>query len=331
MQALLGLQAARLQRSSFDGDAETLAKGIAVSIALARGDARSIPVAPLSPATRSANAPSTALAREKFPPRAVPPSPFSIKVDAKIFNAAPNGQFRPGNGKTEWFKDLDVGPEMVVMPAGEFLMGSNEYHSEKPQHRVTIKKPFAVGRFAITFTEWDAARLPHKPEDMGWGRGQRPVINVSRDDVQGYVNWLSQRTGKPYRLLSESEWEYCCRAGTVTQFAVGDTISKNQAQFSDGQSGSAMQTVEVGTFAPNAWGVYDMHGNVWDMCEDYWHDNYQGAPVDGSVWRAGDTSMCVLRGGAWQGGPDNVRSARRVNCVCGIRNEVIGFRVARTL
>jgi formylglycine-generating enzyme required for sulfatase activity len=119
-----------------------------------------------------------------------------IKVDARIVHGAPDGWFKPGAGTVEWFKDLDVGPEMVVIPAGEFTMGSSEDDQENPPHRVTIKAPFAVGRFAVTFGEWDAAGLAHTPDDQGWGRGRRPVNNVSWEDAQAYVGWLSQRTGK---------------------------------------------------------------------------------------------------------------------------------------
>jgi hypothetical protein len=175
-----------------------------------------------------------------------------IKVDATIIHGAPEGWFKPGGGKAEWFKDLDVGPEMVVVSAGEFTMGSKEYDSEEPPRRVTIKAPFAVGRFAVTFAEWDAAGLAHTPDDQGWGRGRRPVINVSWKDAEAYVSWLSQQTGKAYRLLSEAEWEYSCRAGTTTRYAFGDSITRQQAQFSDREAGDAKQTVEVGTFPPNA-------------------------------------------------------------------------------
>jgi formylglycine-generating enzyme required for sulfatase activity len=249
-----------------------------------------------------------------------------IKVDAKIVHGAPDGWFKPGDGTAEWFKDLDVGPEMVVVPAGEFILGSSDGDDdEKPPHKVTIKAPFAVGRFAVTFAEWDASGLAHKPGDQGWGRGRRPVINVSWEDAKAYVSWLSQRTGKAYRLLSEAEWEFCCRAGTTTRYAFGDSISKSQAHC------QADQTAEVGTFPANAWGLYDMHGNVWEWCADNWHPNYQGAPGDGSVWPGGDVSLRVLRGGSWNFDPDELRSAdrnwlRRID-----RGDFLGFRVSRTL
>jgi formylglycine-generating enzyme required for sulfatase activity len=255
-----------------------------------------------------------------------------IKVDAKIFHGAPDGWFKPGAGRAAWFKDLDVGPEMVVVPAGKFTMGSNDYGSEQPPHRVRIKAPLAVGRFAVTFAEWDAAGLAHKPGDAGWGRGQRPVINVSWEDARAYATWLSQKTGKAYRLLSEAEWEYCCRAGTTTKYAFGDKVTPQQAHYSQRELGSAKRTVEVGRFSPNAWGLYDAHGNVWEWCEDNWHTNYQGAPEDGSVWLGGDASLRVLRGGSWLlNNPDALRSASRNRNRPDVSSSSGGFRLSRTL
>jgi formylglycine-generating enzyme required for sulfatase activity len=279
-----------------------------------------------------------------------------IKVDAKIVHGAPEGLFKPGAGRTEWFKDLDVGPEMVVVPEGSFTMGSRaseiaalkkEYSSDQPdregpQRTVTIKKPFAVGRFAVTFDEWDAAVADggcnsYRPDDAGWGRGRRPVINVSWEDAKAYARWLAERTGKTYRLLSETEWEYCCRAGTTTAFWWGGSISTRQANydgnhtFGGGSKGEyRKQTVPVDSFEPNPWGLYQVHGNVWEWCEDNWQSDYKGASQDGSVRTGGDVSLRVLRGGSWgvQGG---LRSASRDWSHLSNRDSFIGFRVARTL
>ena len=230
------------------------------------------------------------------------------------------------------FKDFGAAPELIVVPAGEFTMGSHDGEgddTERPHHRVTIMRPFAVGRFPVTFDEWDAAHgaggIKYKPGDEGWGRGRRPVINVSWENAKAYVGWLSQETGKSYQLLSEAEWEYCCRAGTTTQYSTGDTIGRKQAQF------SARKTMEIGRFPANAWGLYDMHGNVWEWCEDNWHPNYEGALNDGSAWKCGDESLRVLRGGSWIVDPPFLRSAYRGGDQPVGRVDDVGFRVARTL
>jgi formylglycine-generating enzyme required for sulfatase activity len=249
---------------------------------------------------------------------------------------APNEEtrwLRPGVGKTEWFRDFAAAPEMVIVPAGTFLMGSCDGQGnddERPEHKVTIGRPFAVGRFAVTFEEWDAALrhggVKHNPGDQGWGRGRRPVINVSWEDAVVYVGWLTQETGKSYRLLSEAEWEYCCRAGTATQYSFGDKIDKRQAQLSE------QRTAEVGGFPANAWGLHDMHGNVWEWCADNWHNDYTGSPPsDGSVWKGGDASSRVLRGGSWNDDPQLLRSAYRGGLQPDYRLDGVGFRVARTL
>jgi formylglycine-generating enzyme required for sulfatase activity len=154
---------------------------------------------------------------------------------------------------------------------------------------------------------------------------------VSWDDVKQYVFWLSRKTGKVYRLLSEAEWEYAARAGTTTRYTFGDTISTNQAQFSEGSWGSAGKTVEVGSFAANRFGLHDMHGNVWEWVEDSWHDSYEGAPLDGSVWPGGDVSLRVLRGGSWFDIPVDLRSANRFGFQPTDHTYAVGFRVARTL
>ena len=226
----------------------------------------------------------------------------------------------------EVFRDAG-GPEMVVIRPGTFMMGE-----AGQQHSVTIAKPFAVGKYPVTFAEWDAAGLARKPGDEGWGRGRRPVINVSWDDAKAYAAWLSNTTVKGYRLLSEAEWEYCCRAGTTTTYSFGDTITKEQAQFSDVDYGSTEQTVEVGKFPANAFGLHDMHGNVWEWCEDPWHPDYNGAPPDGSCWTTGgDTSSRVRRGGSWGYNPRFLRSASRGGNRPGFRGGGSGFRLARTL
>ncbi len=236
-------------------------------------------------------------------------------------------------------------PNMVAIPPGRFLMGAVEgeegaTEDEVPQHEVRIDYPFALGQHSVTFAEWDAAlavgvRL-EKPDDKGWGRDRRPVISVSWEDARGYLAWLNGRLGlegRPdaYRLPSEAEWEYACRAGTETPFSFGDRINKSQAQFSRGNVGSAGQSVPVGSFPANAFGLCDMHGNVWEWCADHWHHDYNGAPLDGSIWDGGDASRRVLRGGSWFSNPRHLRSANRLRSNPTDRNGDFGFRVARTL
>ncbi len=251
-------------------------------------------------------------------------------------------------------QDAPFAPELVVIPPGKFMMGSPKSEErwsgydgrEEPQHEVTIPKPFAVARYAITFEEWDYAVAQgacdgYRPKDQGWGRGRRPVINVSWDDAQAYVRWLSEQTGHEYRLLTEAEWEYCCRAGTSTPFSWGSSISTDQANYdgnytySDGVKGKyRRQTVPVDDFSPNPWGLYQMHGNVWEWVADHWHDNYDGAPSDGSSWvntDGSDNSLRVLRGGSWDYLPQILRSAVRLRYDRGIRFDYIGFRITRTL
>ena len=251
----------------------------------------------------------------------------------------------PGVGQR--FRDCPECPEMVVVPSGSFLMGAPESEEgseddERPVHAVAVQS-FAAGVYEVTFAEWDACVAGGgcgglRPSDEGWGRGRRPVIYVSWDDVQLYVQWLSGRTGRRYRLLSESEWEYAARAGTTGPFHTGGTISTEQANYDgdyvygDGFSGVYRnRTVPVGSFAPNAFGLYDVHGNVWEWVQDCWNGGYQGAPSDGGAWESGDCALRVLRGGAWSVIPWYLRSANRVRSSTGDRNSIVGFRVARTL
>ena len=190
------------------------------------------------------------------------------------------------------FRDCDVCPEMVVVPAGEFMMGSppseeGRGDDEGPVHRVTISEPFAVGVYEVTFEEWDACVSGggcggYRPE--GWGRSSRPVINVSWDDAQAYVAWLSGKTGEAYRLLSESEWEYAARAGTTTRYHWGDDVGRNRANCVDDYCGDSWEfTAPVGSFGANGFGLHDILGNVREWVEDCWNGSYAGAPSDGSA------------------------------------------------
>ena len=245
-------------------------------------------------------------------------------------------RFRPGKR----FRDCEECPEMVVVPAGSFMMGSPESeegrdYDEGPVHRVTIGRAFAVGVYEVTFGEWDACvsggGCGHRPGDQGWGRGRRPVINVSGRDAQGYLAWLSGKTGEEYRFLSESEWEYVARAGTRTRYWWGDGIGRNRASCNICGSRYGRRTAPVGSFPANAFGLHDVHGNVWEWVEDCWNHDYHGAPADGSAWESGNCSWGVLRGGSWNSIlPGYLRSASRGWGISG-RRPYNGFRVARTL
>jgi formylglycine-generating enzyme required for sulfatase activity len=257
--------------------------------------------------------------------------------------AAPPAVWRVSGTLTE-FKDCERCPEMVVVPAGEFTMGSpaSELQAEA-QHRVTIAKPFAVGKFEVTFEQWDACVRgggcdAYRPDDQGWGRGRRPVVNISWENAKSYVEWLARKTGKPYRLLTEAEWEYAARAGTTSRFSTGDAISSRQANFDGSSDGSGpsdvnrQKTLPVGSFLPNAFGLYDMHGNAMEWVEDCWHTEYtDAAPTDGSAWLEGDCNGRVMRGGSWEDSSSELRSAARTGEYKDNSSYVDGFRVGRDL
>ncbi|MGK7297014.1 MAG: formylglycine-generating enzyme family protein [Candidatus Wenzhouxiangella sp. M2_3B_020] len=237
-------------------------------------------------------------------------------------------------------------PYMVVVPAGRFRMGSpsdepGSEANERPVHEVRVPK-FALGRTEVTFEQWavcvEDGGCDFVPPDQGWGREGRPVINVSWADALAYLRWLSRRTGHDYRLPTESEWEYAARAGTSTRFHTGACITSEQANF-DGrrpsrgcpESVTRRQTVPAASFPPNAFGLFDMVGNVREWTRDCWNDDYLGAPSDGSAWLTGDCSRPVLRGGSWQGTERSVRSANRTRPSGAFTDARTGFRPARDL
>jgi formylglycine-generating enzyme required for sulfatase activity len=257
--------------------------------------------------------------------------------------AAPPAIWRVPGALTA-FRDCTDCPQMVVIPAGEFTMGSppSEQQAEA-QHRVTIAATFAVSKFEITFDEWNACVKNggcgnYRPEDEGWGRGKRPVVNLSWENAKDYVTWLSRKTGKPYRLLSEAEWEYAARAGTTTPFSFGETLSPRQANFDGSPDGSGpsdvnrQKTMPVGSFPANQFGLHDMHGNAWEWVEDCWHDDYTAkAPTDGSAWVEEGCRGHVGRGGSWEDSQSELRSSARTG---GFKDELSatdGLRIARGL
>jgi formylglycine-generating enzyme required for sulfatase activity len=217
-------------------------------------------------------------------------------------------------------------------------MGSNESRFEGPQHEVTIAYAFEISKYEVTFDEYDAfAKATHRklPDDMGWRRGRRPVIMVSFHDAQAYVQWLSQQTGKQYRLPTEAEWEYSARADTQTHYWWGDTIGNNNAVcIGCGSQWDDEQTAPVGSFKANAFGLYDTAGNVREWVQDCLHDNYKNAPTDGSAWLEANGGFCdkrVIRGGSWWKYLRSLQSTYRDWDFISTRGSDKGFRIARTL
>ncbi len=262
-------------------------------------------------------------------------------------------RYRPG----ESFKDCGVCPEMVAVPPGSFVMGSppgekGRGDGEGPRRRVTIAGAIGVGKYEVTFAEWDACRADggcngHLPDDRGWGRGRRPVIGVSWRDAAAYVAWLARTTGKPYRLPSEADWEYAARAGTATAHFWGahrngacmfanvhdrsgnrlESLSEGPIRCDDGR----VRTAPVGTYSVNRFGLHDVLGNVWEWVADCWRPDHEGAPHDGAARVDDECDRRVLRGGSWRSAPNTIRSAARRAGRVGDRDETVGFRVIRGL
>jgi formylglycine-generating enzyme required for sulfatase activity len=301
-----------------------------------------------------------------------------VTIEAPVMHGVADGRFIPGNGKTEWFQDHQFGPDMVVVPAGGFLMGSppdepeREIYiagAESPQHRVAIARPFAVGRHAVTRAQFAifADRTGYRPDgpvyiqkdnidvfdaDASWRQpgylqqDDHPVVCVNWDDALAYAAWLGNLTGRTYRLPTEAEREYFTRAGTTTPYWWGTTITPDQANYRGDLvylgGGSAdvyrRATMPVGSFAANPWGLYNVHGNIAELCLDDWHDTYMGAPDDGTAWmhdeatkRRWDLRECTQRGGSWYNHPSNLRSAERHIGSPFYRCDRDGFRLVRTL
>ena len=245
-------------------------------------------------------------------------------------------------------------PKMISVPAGSFMMGSpeseqNRWDDEGPRHSVTIGASFSVGVYEVTFAQWNACvdegGCTHRANDYDVLDGDHPVIDVSWDDAQEYVKWLSEETGENYRLLSEAEWEYVARGGTSTARHWGES-SDRQCAYANGADDAAKQEfpdwvtvpcndgyvypARVGTYIANKYGVHDVLGNVWEWTQDCWNEDYVAAPRDGSAWTDGSCSYAVIRGGSWDSFPRNIRSAVRYPQGLEVRDTLTGFRVART-
>lgn len=272
---------------------------------------------------------------------AVAAAPATGYVPDKIEAPAPRfPSTRPGAA----FADCRDCPEMVVIGPGTTVEGSSAKERkalgvlpifdrmEEPRHTVTIRYRFAVGRYEVTFAEWDACVADggcngYTPRDAGWGRGRRPVMNVNFADAQSYVEWLSRRTGQRYRLLSEAEWGYAARGGTRTWYPSGNALGPDDASFGNAND----RTSEVGAYPPNRFGLHDVVGNVAEWVQDCHHDDYIGAPTDGSAWLTGPCTLRNVRGGGWSLQAWSVRVSQRIGDPPGARNDHLGFRVARDL
>ena len=257
-----------------------------------------------------------------------------------------------GDAFSDSMKDGTTGPEMVVLPAGKFQMGdvggiADSYaQASVPVHEVTFRKPFAIGKYEITFEEFDKfSRATGRPllPDHGWGRARRPATKIIWSDAIAYVQWLSEQTGKRYRIPTEAEWEYAARAGTRTSYWWGDQPSHEYANYGNGQPGwfpsgvvsgkdRWMNTAPVGQFSPNPFGLFDMQGNIWEWVADCWHDSYAGAPTDGTAHGGAECGNRVMRGGSWGYNPDFMRADTRVKVFWGVLSFLYyGIRVARDI
>ena len=236
------------------------------------------------------------------------------------------------------FKDCEeVCPELVVVAAGSFTMGSpaeeaGRHQGEGPRHPVAFRSAFAIGRYEVTFAEYDACvsdgGCVHRPNDQGWGRGRRPVVDVSWNDAQAYVAWLSEKTGHRYQLPSEAEWEYAARAGTSTPWHTGRAILTDDANILNAFG----KTVAVGAYPPNAFGLHDVHGNVNEWTLDCVDTGYVGVPNDGAAAASGNcAAQRIVRGGSFASEPVEVRSAKRYAASQNSRGPRVGFRVVRAL
>ena len=243
----------------------------------------------------------------------------------------------------EVFRDCADCPEMVVVPAGSYMMGSpldepGRWNDEGPRHRVRIGRPFAVGQYEVTFAEWDACRraggCTHTPSDEGWGRGNRPAIHVTWKDAQEYVGWLSEKTGRTYRLLSESEWEYAARAGTDSPYYWGTEVGEGRANCAPvrGTLGAARRRHRPAASRRTDSDSSTRRGTSGSGWRTAGIPTTAGAPSDGSAWlKPGDCRLRMLRGGAWDDAVARVRSAIRYWEFADMRRDVIGFRVARSV
>ncbi len=293
----------------------------------------------VEPETPPAEEPEPEAEAPAPPPRETRPAPARPAPTDVIANATPQPDILvAGLNFRDQLKTGDLGPMMVTVPAGSFEMGNSSDGAaadEKPAHRVTIAAPFALSKYEVTFEDYDrfvADTGWANPDDEGWGRGKQPVLNVSWGDAVAYAGWLTEHTGAIYRLPSEAEWEYAARAGSNSTYAWGDDVDADIANCAGCKEGDDYAPAPVGSFPINAFGLYDMQGNVWEWVEDCARNSYLAAPSDGGVWAASeDDCSRVLRGGSWASSPDELRSAYRNWYPPGDLDNTTGIRLVREI
>ena len=260
------------------------------------------------------------------------PTSLSILLGLRLLGAAPASA---AEGQAQAAKDCPQCPELVVVPAGKFKMGSDAkgaMANEKPTREVTLKS-FAIGKYEVTFAEWDACvadkGCTYNPADQGWGRGKQPVTNIAYQDVQQYLDWLSKKAGKTYRLPTEAEWEYAARGGTATEFPWGDEVGKGNANCTKCNDADVGKNAAVGSYKPNAFGLFDVVGNVTELVQDCYEFSYEGAPKDGSARNNPNCQLRTARGGSWNVESRDTRLAARGWFYPYNRFAYVGFRVVR--
>ncbi len=288
---------------------------------------------PPAPAPQPAPAlpPPAAAAPVPPPPPAAAPAPAPAQATAAISPPAGPAKAAPQRGET--LRDCGDCPEMVVVPAGSFEMGSASTPFDRPVHKVTITKPFAMSATEITVDQWnqcvEGGACKYRPPPGG--SGARPITNVSWYDAKDYVGWLSGRTRQGYRLPSEAEWEYAARGGARTAYAWGAQVGAGKANCRECRPGQDEQLLDAARFAPNGFGLFDMAGNAAEWVEDCWNDDYRNAPADGSAWLRGGCGQRVLRGGSFDSSASYVKPSARFRYDADVRYYANGFRVVRAL
>ncbi|WP_245549292.1 SUMF1/EgtB/PvdO family nonheme iron enzyme [Noviherbaspirillum massiliense] len=281
---------------------------------------------PTQPAPKPAERARSAPARKAAPERASPAPAAPSQAEAPPSTA----------GRVSELKDCPECPALIGLPHGTFTMGSNASDpSEKPAHQVTIRTPFAIGKYEVTVAQWnacaDAGGCPKIAGDTSQGANM-PMRNVSWDDTQQYMKWLGKVSGKPYRLPTEAEWEFAARGGTSTRYWWGEQMSKGKANCKEcGGPWHPEGPENVGSFAPNPYGLYDMNGSVWEWVSDCWHNSFKGAPGDGRAWNDPNCRVRVIRGGSWREGASYMPVTTRFKYDASVRQAQNGFRVARDL